>query len=225
MPSRNISSNPERSRGRPSRKDAEVAPEEKLLRLALEVFAETGYEGTSIRQLTRQLGVSHGLLHARYGSKENLWQAAVDFGLEKLAARTQQRLADAPDGLEVNEKLRLVFEDFLYGVSAEPAILKLMNYEGSRSSPRLDYIASNFFQEDANSLSALMIEGVDAGLLRDVPANKVFFLMAHGAGAYLCLKPLAHYFGAAKRQTKTALRADIEELADMLLRSIKTEKA
>ena len=57
MPEDHSSPTPQRSRGRPSRKEAEIAPEGELLRLALEVFADTGYEGTSIRQLTRQLGV------------------------------------------------------------------------------------------------------------------------------------------------------------------------
>lgn len=217
------SANLQRPRGRPSRVQAEVAPEDKLLGLALEVFAETGYEGTSIRQLTRQLGVSHGLLHARYGSKEKLWQAAIDFGLEGLVARTQHRLADAPADMDITEKLRILFEDFLFGVAAEPAILKLMNHEGSRNSPRLEYIAKNFFQGRADDLDALMNEGKKAGLVRNVRANMVFFLMAHGAGAYLCLQPLANYLGAPVSPSREAIQSDIETLADMIVRSIKSD--
>ena len=37
-------------------------------------------------QLTRQLGVSHSLLHARFGSKRALWEAAVDHCLERVRA-------------------------------------------------------------------------------------------------------------------------------------------
>lgn len=213
---------PQRSRGRPSRNEAEVAPEDELLHLALKVFADTGYEGTSIRQLTRQLGVSHGLLHARYGSKEKLWKAAVDFGMKKLVAQTQYRLADAAEDLEITEKIRILFEDFLTGVAAEPAMLKLMNYEGSRTSPRLDYIAANFLQ-GRDDLDALVKEGKKNGVIRDVPTSMIFFLMAHGAGAYFGLKPLARHIGVPAKQSKKTVTADIEALADMLLWSIRAD--
>ena len=57
-----------------------------LLDLALDAFADGGYEGTSVRELCRRLGVSHNLVHERYGSKEQLWYAAIDHGFRRLAS-------------------------------------------------------------------------------------------------------------------------------------------
>ncbi len=57
-----------------------VIPEAELLDRLLEAFADLGFEGTSIRQLCRHLGVSHNLIHTRYQSKENAWYRAVDHG-------------------------------------------------------------------------------------------------------------------------------------------------
>jgi TetR/AcrR family transcriptional regulator len=62
-----------------------VAPNGDLLPVALEAFADLGYEGASMRDLCRRLGVSHNLLHQRFGSKEGLWRAAVDHGFRSLA--------------------------------------------------------------------------------------------------------------------------------------------
>jgi TetR/AcrR family transcriptional regulator len=68
-----------RGRGRPRAGDeVDLAM---LLQAALDAFAETGYDGTSVRELSRRLGVSHALLTARFGSKEGLWFAAMEHGL------------------------------------------------------------------------------------------------------------------------------------------------
>ena len=65
---------------------ATVVSDGALLDLALDAFADGGYEGTSVRELCRRLGVSHNLVHERYGSKELLWYAAIDHGFRRLAA-------------------------------------------------------------------------------------------------------------------------------------------
>jgi AcrR family transcriptional regulator len=38
-----------------------------------------------VAALNRRLGVSHNLIHQRFGSKEGLWYAAVDFAFGQVA--------------------------------------------------------------------------------------------------------------------------------------------
>jgi TetR/AcrR family transcriptional regulator len=51
---------------------------DEILLAALRAFATRGYDGTSVRELNQQLGVSHNLLNRRFGSKEQLSRATVD---------------------------------------------------------------------------------------------------------------------------------------------------
>ncbi len=51
-----------------------------ILEAALGAFAKHGSEGMSVRNLARELGVSHNLIHHHYGSKEELWRAALEHG-------------------------------------------------------------------------------------------------------------------------------------------------
>ena len=63
------------TRGRPRlRRDDEI------LDAALLAFASHGYAGMSLRKLNSELGLSHGTISHRYGSKERLYYAAVDHG-------------------------------------------------------------------------------------------------------------------------------------------------
>ena len=67
-----------KARGRP--KAADTMPGEEILAVALRTFATHGYDGVSLRTINRELGVSHNLIYQRFGTKEELWKAAVDYG-------------------------------------------------------------------------------------------------------------------------------------------------
>jgi len=54
--------------------------DEVILRAALESFAAEGFESMSVRQLNTSLGLSHETVRQRFGSKRELYFAAVDFG-------------------------------------------------------------------------------------------------------------------------------------------------
>src|SRR5258705_7988631 len=88
--------------GRPRTQDA-PATLEQILDAAFRAFATYGYDGVAVRTLNRELGVSHNLIHQRFGSKQGLWYAAVDraFGrqITELATSFDPMLADPLDQL------------------------------------------------------------------------------------------------------------------------------
>ena len=58
--------------GRPRAVAGRVRSREEILDAAVEAFAARGYEATSVRELTRRLGVSHNLVHHYFRSKADL---------------------------------------------------------------------------------------------------------------------------------------------------------
>ena len=116
-----------RRRGRPrAGEEIDLAA---LLQAALEAFAETGYDGTSVRELSRRLGVSHGLLTARFGSKEGLWFAAMEHALAE-AERTWREVADSPE-LDDLEALRRALVRQVIFSAEHPQVLRIMSHEGA----------------------------------------------------------------------------------------------
>jgi AcrR family transcriptional regulator len=86
-------------RGRPRAFDVE-----KALDRALEVFWRKGYEGASLLDLTRAMGINRPSLYAAFGSKEGLFRKALDRYAEGPAAYVRAAL-NAPTARAVAERL------------------------------------------------------------------------------------------------------------------------
>jgi AcrR family transcriptional regulator len=75
--------------------------EEQILRIAEEVFAERGFQATTMEDIAERVGVTKPLIYEYFGSKEGLLSACIT------RARTQLRLATEAAWLEVGDDARL----------------------------------------------------------------------------------------------------------------------
>jgi AcrR family transcriptional regulator len=66
-----------RRRGRPPKSDAGDT-KELMLQAALALFADKGYEGTSVRDIARSVGLSESVLYAHFSSKGAIFDAAFE---------------------------------------------------------------------------------------------------------------------------------------------------
>jgi len=64
-----------RKPGRPTA-DTEINIEH-LCDVAVNVFAEKGYTGTTTTEITKKAGVARSLIHYYFGNKEELWKASI----------------------------------------------------------------------------------------------------------------------------------------------------
>ncbi|RVU16786.1 TetR/AcrR family transcriptional regulator [Streptomyces antnestii] len=72
---------PARRRGRPSRTETEAAgpaTRDRILEAARAEFSERGYEKTSVRGIAKAAGVDAALVHHYFGTKEQVFEAAVE---------------------------------------------------------------------------------------------------------------------------------------------------
>ncbi|MEW2346182.1 MULTISPECIES: TetR/AcrR family transcriptional regulator [unclassified Streptomyces] len=72
---------------------------------AMELFWTRGYEATSVRDLTRELGIGQGSLYAAFGGKEGLYQAALTHYRTTLAAAALRTLEEGTDARSVIRSL------------------------------------------------------------------------------------------------------------------------
>jgi AcrR family transcriptional regulator len=174
--------------GRPKAQDAPVTVEQ-ILDAAFRAFATHGYDGVAVRTLNRELGVSHNLIHQRFGSKQGLWYAAVDRAFSEQVA--QLATAFDPTLSDPLDQLNYAIRRFVHYSAEHPERLGLMNIEGRVDSERLDYIFTTYVAPALAPLGRLLDHLQAKGRIRPISPRALFFLIAHGAAAPFTLVPLA----------------------------------
>ena len=66
----------------------------RIVDAALHLFAEHGYDGTSVRMIAERAGVSPGLLYHYFPAKEALLRALFEATMEDVRASFAQRILD-----------------------------------------------------------------------------------------------------------------------------------
>ncbi|MGW4830264.1 TetR/AcrR family transcriptional regulator [Amycolatopsis japonica] len=202
-----------RRRGRPS-KDAEPAPVDQVLAKALAAFAVHGYEGVSLRTLNRELGVSHNLLYQRFGSKENLWYAAADWGFGGLVDHLTQ--ADDKDE-EPLERFRRFVKTFVRFSARNPDLLRLVNIEAGQSSDRLTYLAETYIVPVMTRMAPVYAELVETGRIRDVALHTVYYLITNGGGAIFASNAMTNLLFATPQLSDEEAEQHAAAVADVIV--------
>src|SRR6187402_1819766 len=107
---------------RAQRRDAIVAA-------ATGLFAEAGYAGCEMDRLAAELNVAKGTLYLYFPSKEELFYACVDAGMQQLQAAIQAVIADQPDRLE---RIRRGIYAYLKFFDEHPHLIELFIQERAR---------------------------------------------------------------------------------------------
>ena len=121
---------PQKRRGRPK-----IHADGAILDSALRVFATHGYEGMSMRSLNSELGLSHGTINQRFGTKDELYLEAVDHGFAALLRDMAELTNSEPLPDDPLEELRVRFRAFLLASARRPHLNRLINNEGVNPSP------------------------------------------------------------------------------------------
>jgi AcrR family transcriptional regulator len=171
---------PARRRGRPPR-DELPAPPDEVLRAALQAFAAHGYQGVSVRTLNRELGVSHNLLHQRFGSKLGLWYAAVEWGFGRLTEELGRAISGSGDPLEQLRRFILTFVEFS---ARHPDLQRLVIQEGGSPSERLTHLLDRYVRPTIAALTPSLQRLARSRRIRSVPPEVIYNLMTSAGTNY-----------------------------------------
>lgn len=206
-----------RARGRPRAEEA--VDDDAFLEAALHAFAVRGYDGVSVRTLSKELGVSHSWVSQRYGSKSGLWYAAVDHGFGRQAAT----LAFDPTISDPLAQLERAIRQFLHYSATHRDIGLLMSNEGARDSERLDYIYETYIEPVLAPLDRLLRHLIDQGHADPVSMRTVFLLIAHGAAAPFGLVPLARRLDRSDPLSPKNVEKHIDVVTRIIINGIRSD--
>ncbi len=155
---------------------------EKIVRAALEVFTDRGFDAASTRQIAARVGVNHGLIPYYFGTKQKLWQAAVDHAFGDMQAEIDAVLGDDAE-LDARARAAQMIRAHVRHVARQPDFVRLMFEEGKRRGERMRWIVDRHVRPLYESIAELISEvlGGDADPA-GVPPVHYFYVMAGAAG-------------------------------------------
>jgi TetR/AcrR family transcriptional regulator len=171
-PSEPVAGTPARHVGRPAR-PTDVPAESEILARGLTAFAELGYDGASVRELARRLGVSHNFINDRYGSKAQFWRAVIDRSMTGLVAGLRTVLTvPAEDDVA---RLRSLVKAFHQANIAEPDLARIMKYESMRGGERLEYVFRHYLVPVRDAVAPIVQRLVEVGRVRPFPIDVMVY--------------------------------------------------
>ena len=149
--------------------------QETVLRRAIDLFNQQGYDATSVGDLARELGISKSAIYHHVPSKEALLAAALDEALDGLARAVETAVADHAGGSAV-QRLRAAVEESVHIlVDHLPAVTLLLRVHGN-SPVELEALRRRRVIDE--QLATLVREAAEAGEIRaDVPPDVVSRLL------------------------------------------------
>jgi len=151
---------------------------ERLLEVALELFARHGYGGTTVSAIVAAAGVTQPMLYYYFKNKQALFEALVE---QALISYDQLLQHDLPAGLSAREQLLELCRQGLLASGQNPVLTRLLfslafsHAEEIGICERVDAIIQRFLK----TLERIIRRGIAAGEFMDVdPADLAWAIYA-----------------------------------------------
>lgn len=129
-----------RKPGRPTA-DTEINIEH-LCDVAVNVFAEKGYTGTTTTEITRRAGVARSLIHYYFGNKEELWKASIKRLANEFISEFESSKKIHKD-LDGYQMIKVLIRQLVHFYARYPAFPKIISQEIAKHSDRSEWIIQN----------------------------------------------------------------------------------
>lgn len=133
-----------------------------LVKAARKLFTQKGFDGASVRAITREAGANLGAVTYHFGSKRDLYGAVLEAGLRPLAARVQDAVAS--EGTARERMLRVV-EAYFAHFEVHPDIPRLLLQEVAAGKPPPPVVLE-ILLGIKEAVAGLQVEGTEDGSVR-----------------------------------------------------------
>lgn len=154
---------------------------ERIVSTATRLFADKGYDGTSVKDISDAAGVNIAAINYHFVSKDNLCRHIIEqFGTERLdLARRTLQVPRNTDDFKV--RLEIFLRQTLEAMIRQTDLVRLIQQELDKSESRCSDVFRNTFQQHAQTLVEFFDHARKSGIVAaDVePFFAAAFLMSH----------------------------------------------
>ncbi|PJJ07268.1 TetR family transcriptional regulator [Flavobacterium sp. 1] len=135
-----------------------------ILHVAERLFAEKGFDGTSIRDIAKEAKINVAMVSYYFGSKEQLLEAII---MNRAAGIKLQIDILTLEDLDPLQKIHKLIELYIDKINSNRGIYKIMHFEFSSSQRVINLKAfTDLKKGNLKSLETIIQDGQDKGIFR-----------------------------------------------------------
>ena len=153
----------------------------RILRAALKAFARHGFDGVSLRTIADEAGVKHQLIAHHFGSKQDLWDAALDARFDEFQ-EFHQALSVAGDSADPRDQFRNWVKAIVEFALASPEIPcihyheALINRSARKNSDRYQRLLEHQVARYRKLVERFLTQAQEAGIIARIPLDDFWFV-------------------------------------------------
>ena len=136
-----------------------------IIRIAEKLFAEKGFNGTSVRDIAEAAGVNIAMISYYFGSKEKLMQALFEERTSGIIGRVETLLK--VESLTPFQKIDILIDDYIERLVEKQQFYKIMLHEQMlENNPVISTLLREQKQRNAGLIEKLIKEGQEQGVFK-----------------------------------------------------------
>jgi Transcriptional regulator len=216
-----LGTRPARGKGRAKAKELprELSPSERLIQVALPLFAKYGYDAVSTGQIARAAKLSQPMVHYHFQSKERIWKASMDSMMQNLSRSFPNRRDELKD-LEPVARLKVLTRRFIVMSAADPTLSRVILHESLAQSERLNWLVRRYVARAFRDFDEAIHHGVELGVMKRLPEFAVANTIVTASAFTFCLGALVKLIYQADLTDEKTIDAMADTIVEILFNGL-----
>ncbi|MBK0369860.1 TetR/AcrR family transcriptional regulator [Flavobacterium sp. SE-1-e] len=135
-----------------------------ILKVAEKLFAEKGFEGTSIRSISKEAKINIAMISYYFGSKESLLESLI---LYKISDLKQELENLSKENLQPVDKVNKLIELYINRINCNRGVFRIMHFEmTSKKSSDRKKVFTEIKMNNLEIIERIIREGQEKGVFR-----------------------------------------------------------
>lgn len=160
-----------------------------IILTAIELFAEKGFDGSSIRDLAARADVNVAMVNYYFGSKEKLFEAIVEYRASFMRGKLDEIHANT--SMTEIEKIDAIIDNYVDKILAHPSFHRILHQELlKREREALHDGIISIFMRNTSVLHSIINQGIKKKVFRKVDPELTMATLIGTINQVMLSKPL-----------------------------------
>ncbi len=188
------------------------ATSNRLLDVAIELFAAHGYDAVSTTQVAKAAGLTQSIVHYHFGSKEQLWKSAVTRLINRRGLVFEAVPHEFKD-IEPIARIKILLRRLFRANVREPNYSRIVMQEAMGNGERMQWLLDQHLVRGYGVIDSMLQDAIANGSMRKMPFHGLSNILTSVASGTVLLGHVTRAIYDVDRSAEE----NLDQLEDMII--------